>query len=285
MTHIGGWGTCTGLGSTGRSGIETVAPWWDTRSSVHSRRQEVHVLVPRDLRRVRIDTEAAQLRPGRRARGAELEPSAGEDVEDRRALRHPDRMVHLRNAHDCAVADADPGGLHRHGGEEQLRRRAVRVLLEKVVFDGPHRVEAELVRQPRLLEGVRVHRPLRRPSRRPRDRELEEDPELHGAAWGTGTGTGTVTGTGSAMSRQPFQDHLAEQRWRCAGIVTNRSGPAPALEQVDRAGADLEHTARDAGRRRGAEPHDEGRDQFGRHGRLIARPGRQARSRRPARSR
>ena len=37
VTHIGGCGSCTGLGSTGRSGIDTVAPSWATRSSVHSR--------------------------------------------------------------------------------------------------------------------------------------------------------------------------------------------------------------------------------------------------------
>ena len=45
----------------------------------------------------------------------------------------------------------------RAGGQEHLGRRAVRVLLEEVVLDRPHGVEAELVGETHLLEGVLVH--------------------------------------------------------------------------------------------------------------------------------
>ena len=126
-------------------------------------RQQVHVLVPGDLGRVRVDTEATELGPGGGPRRAELEAPAGQDVEHRRPLGDSDRVVHLWHADDCAVPDTDPLGLHGHGREEQLRRRAVRVLLEEVMFDRPHRVEAELVGQPRLLERVAVDGLLGRP--------------------------------------------------------------------------------------------------------------------------
>ena len=89
-------------------------------------------------------------------------------------------MVELRHADDDAVADADVLGLHRAGGEEQLRRRAVRVLLEEVVLDAPHLVEAELVGEPHLLERVHVDGALGLARPRPRHGELVEDAEFTG---------------------------------------------------------------------------------------------------------
>ena len=55
----------------------------------------------------------------------------------------------------------------------------VRVLLEEVVLDGPHRVEAELVGEAHLLEGVQVHLALGLVGPRPRHGQLVEDAELH----------------------------------------------------------------------------------------------------------
>ena len=65
-------------------------------------------------------------------------------------------MVHLRHAHHGAVADTDALRLRRAGGEKDLRRRAVGVLLEEVVLDRPDEVEAELVGEARLLQRVLV---------------------------------------------------------------------------------------------------------------------------------
>ena len=115
---------CTGFGSTGRSGIDTVAPSWATRSSVQSRgsrctysSHEIFVVsgsTPKPPSSVQVEARAVP----------NSKPSTGEDVEDRCPLRDPDRMVHLRHTHDCPMADADPLGLHRHRGEEQLGRAA-----------------------------------------------------------------------------------------------------------------------------------------------------------------
>ena len=55
-----------------------------------------------------------------------------------------------------AVADADVLGARRDRAVEHLGVRAVRVLLEEVVLDGPERVEAHLVAEHRLLERVLV---------------------------------------------------------------------------------------------------------------------------------
>ena len=91
-------------------------------------------------------------------------------------------MVHLGNADDGAVPDADALRLHRAGGQEHLGRRAVRVLLEEVMLDGPHGVEAELVGQTHLLEGVLVDGTLDAVGKGTRDRQLEEETELHAGA-------------------------------------------------------------------------------------------------------
>ncbi len=69
-------------------------------------------------------------------------------------------MVHLGNADDRAMADPDALGLRRHGRENDLRRRRMRVLLEEMVLDAPHRVEAQLVGQTGLLERIVEDRAL-----------------------------------------------------------------------------------------------------------------------------
>ncbi len=53
-----------------------------------------------------------------------------------------------------AVAEADPLGVRRRGGEEHLGRRRVRVLVEEVVLDLPRVVEAEPVGELDLLERL-----------------------------------------------------------------------------------------------------------------------------------
>ena len=200
VTHIGGWGTCTGLGSTGRSGIETVAPWWDTRSSVHSRGRrwtysshEIFVVsgsTPKPPSSVHVDARAV--------------PNSSRPPErmSRTAARSATRIGWFI----CGTHTTAPWptrircGLHRHRGEEQLRRRAVRVLLEEVVLDGPHRVEAELVRQSRLLESVAVHRLLVALARAAGAPTARRRCRTSRRRLG---GTGTVTGTGSASRDSP----------------------------------------------------------------------------------
>jgi len=59
---------------------------------------------------------------------------------------------------DDAVRESDPLGALRRGGEEQLGRARVRVLLEEVVLDDPHAVDADAVGELDLLERL-VHDP------------------------------------------------------------------------------------------------------------------------------
>ena len=157
VTQSGGCGCCTGFGRIARSGTENEVPRHEKRSSVHMRgsarivSSHVCLVVSGSISKPR------ELAPGRRARGAQLEAAARQDVEHRGALGDANRVIHLRHAHHGAVPDADSLRLHRARREEQLGRGAVRVLLEEVVLDGPDEVEAELVGEPHLVERVLVH--------------------------------------------------------------------------------------------------------------------------------
>src|SRR5215211_1676 len=63
------------------------------------------------------------------------------------------------------------------------------------MFDGPDGVEAELVGQPGLFEGVAVDELLVLARERTWDGQLEEDAELHALAFGMGTNAGGGGGT------------------------------------------------------------------------------------------
>ena len=80
--------------------------------------------------------------------------------------------------HD-AVPEADPLGALRRGGEEQLGRARVRVLLEEVVLDDPCAVDADPVGELDLLERLGEHPPLVAVVPGPGHLVLEEQPELH----------------------------------------------------------------------------------------------------------
>ena len=178
-THIGGCGFWYGLGSTARVGHgEELALEAEALLRPHLG-DGVDELVPALLGLVGVGPEAAELGPGGRAAGAELEPAAGEDVEHGGPLGDADRVVELGDADHDAVPDADVLGLHGAGGEEQLGRGAVRVLLEEVVLDRPHLVEAQLVGQAHLLERVHVDRALALAVPGTGHGQLVEDAELH----------------------------------------------------------------------------------------------------------
>jgi hypothetical protein len=54
------------------------------------------------------------------------------------------------------------------------------------MLDGPDVIEAELVGEPALLEGIRVHLVLGDLAERTRNGQLEEDAELHPVTLTTG---------------------------------------------------------------------------------------------------
>ena len=63
-------------------------------------------------------------------------------------------MIHLAHADDGAVTDPDLLRLDGAGREEDLGRARMRITFQEMVLDGPDRIEAELVGEPYLLEGV-----------------------------------------------------------------------------------------------------------------------------------
>ena len=123
--------------------------------------------------------EAAQLGLGGRLTGAEVDAAVADEVERGDPLGDPSRVVEaLRQLHD-AVADADAARALAHGPQEHLGRAGVAVLLQEVVLDLPHVVDAEPVGELDLVERVLEQSVLLAVVPGPRQLVLVEDAELH----------------------------------------------------------------------------------------------------------
>ena len=114
----------------------------------------VHRVLPHGPFLGAIHEEAPELGAGAGLAGAEVDAAVGDQVERRDALSHTGGVVDARWDLDDAVAEPDALGAHRRGCQEDLRRRAVAVLLEEVVLDLPDVVDADPVGEHDLLERV-----------------------------------------------------------------------------------------------------------------------------------
>jgi hypothetical protein len=118
-------------------------------------RDDLERLLPHRARALGVDLEAGLLVLARPS-GTELEAAVAQDVERRRPLGNPDRVVELVRQERHAVPEADALGALRQRAQEHLGGRAVRELGQEVVLDEPHGVEAELVGELDLLERLLV---------------------------------------------------------------------------------------------------------------------------------
>ena len=136
-------------------------------------------LVPLGPGLVGVDIEALELGPGGRAAGAELHPPVADEVEHRHRLRRAHRVVVGLGQKPHAVADPQVLGERRDVAVEHLGVGAVGVLLQEVVLHRPKRVEAHLVAQNGLFDGVLVGVVLTLTSPGPGHRNLVEHRKLH----------------------------------------------------------------------------------------------------------
>jgi hypothetical protein len=128
---------------------------------------------------VGVDAEPLQLHARRRFTGAELHPSVGNEVERRDPFGDAGRVVVLRRHEHDAVAETDALRALGGGGQEHLRRGGMRVLLEEVVLHLPGGVDAKLVGELHLFEGILEELQLSPWLPRAGELVLVEDAELH----------------------------------------------------------------------------------------------------------
>ena len=154
-THSGGCGFCTGLGTTLRGGICTNWPSTPVNG----------VSVMHRIATSRPSSHASRLTAGsmpkppssasrRRLARAELDAAVRHEVEHRDPLGGAGRVVVVRRGLDDAVAEADVLGALAGAARNTSGARGVRVLLEEVVLDLPHVLDAELVGELDLVERV-----------------------------------------------------------------------------------------------------------------------------------
>ncbi len=125
------------------------------------------------------DVEAAELQPRRALADAEVDAAVGDEVEHGDRLGRARGVVVVGDHLADAVAEPDALGARGGGGEEHLGGRAVRVLLEEVVLDGPGVVEAEAVGELDLRERVLHELALVVGAPRRGQLQLVEDAEFH----------------------------------------------------------------------------------------------------------
>ena len=151
--QIGGCGSWSGLGCTRRFGIDQCSPS-NSYSSFGPAADDVADRLLPHLRASRAGRcRSPRARPRRRAAGAEVDAAVGDEVEHGDRLGRAHRVVVRLRHEPHAVAEPHALGLRGDGAVEHLGVRAVRVLLEEVVLDGPERVPAVPLAGDRLLDA------------------------------------------------------------------------------------------------------------------------------------
>ena len=172
----------------------------------------------------RVDAESAELGLRRRLARAELDATARDEVEHGDPLGRARGMVVTGRGLDDAVAEPDVLRALAACGEEHLGRARVGVLLEEVVLDLPHNIEAEPIGQLDLVERVLDQLELAPLVPWPRQLVLEEDAELHAAT------SALPSAWNSASTSSPFGRlwHQCSTSPRMALRVATRFAPSDA---------------------------------------------------------
>ena len=179
-THTGGCGRWRGLGTTLRGGIVTYRPWWpvngvSVRQRSATRRPSSHMS--------RFSSGSIMNPPSSASDDDSPLPKSARPSERRSrvAIRSAIRAGWLNGGGVCTMPWPSRMRCVRCGdrGEEQLGRARVAVLLEEVVLDLPHVVDAEPVGELALLERLLQQLVLGVVAPRTRELVLVEDPELH----------------------------------------------------------------------------------------------------------
>src|SRR5258708_21645773 len=144
----------------------------------HPRDRAERLLPHRALVRSR-NLEPAQLQLRRRLSGAELDAPAAHQIERGDPLCHPRRMIVPRWQQCNSVTEPNLLRPLTRRGQEDLRRRRMRILLEEVMLDFPHMIDAELVRELNLIERVLEQLQLRALFPMPRQLMLIKSSQLH----------------------------------------------------------------------------------------------------------
>src|SRR5260370_19507930 len=136
--------------------------------------------MPPLLERIEAEIEAAEFHQRGALAGAEFDAPVGDEIEGGDALGDPRRMVVFRRHQADAMTEANVFGALRARREEYLRRRGVRIFLEKMVLDFPSVIDAEFVGEFDLIERLLEQPALLALVPRPRQLMLVEKPEFHG---------------------------------------------------------------------------------------------------------
>ena len=120
----------------------------------HHARDGIESLLPLGVFEIPIDEEAAQLHLRARFARAEFDAPAGNQIERGDPFGDAGRVIEVRRKLNDAVAQADAFGALAGGGQEDLGRAGMRVLLQEVMFHFPDEIETQSIGQFHLIERI-----------------------------------------------------------------------------------------------------------------------------------
>src|SRR3954452_2941878 len=164
---------------------------------------------PPFLDRIEAYIESAKLHQRGALASAKFDTAIGDEIEGSDPLRDPRRVVILRRHQADAVAEADFLGALRTCRKEYFRCRGVRIFFERVMFDFPCVIDAELVGELDLIERFLKKPELVALVPRPRKLMFVENPEFHWASPARFFVSETV-GLGGDGGKRLFEANMAK---------------------------------------------------------------------------
>src|SRR5580704_11110162 len=125
------------------------------------------------------DIEATKLDFSRTLAGAEIAPTVAYQIESRDSFRDTGGRIDVGRHLNDSMAKSDILGPRSAGGEENFRRRRMRVLFHKMMFGRPDIVVAHVISEFDLIECVLEQGVLRIARPRPRKLMFVKSADFH----------------------------------------------------------------------------------------------------------
>jgi hypothetical protein len=179
---------------------------------------------------LRVNLEPVHLDERGGPPGAQIHAAIADDIEHRRPLGDPHRMVILARQQGHRMADANPLGTLGDGAIEDFWGRTVRKLPQEVMFHGPEVLEADRIRQLDLGHHLVIALLLDPVVVGFWDLDFTHEPELHGLSSLRGIGGQPP---GGVCPSPPSSSPCPGSAYQVPGTLQDTLAPVPCVRSPD----------------------------------------------------